>query len=118
MLKCSGRHPYSVNFLIRTPVFEWYSMWLVTRLRTHTKTTSCVSWRLYLCASNMITIKGSIVNVYWGDLYDHVMSIGNLHFDNKYDVYMGFGNFLGKVATSLISNCEFHIVGEVGHLEK
>jgi hypothetical protein len=31
---------------------------------------------------------------------------------------MGFEIFMGKVATFSLSNCEIHIVGEVGQLEK
>ena len=56
------------------PIFEWY----VVRCDPKTKYQNdmCIK-ETRLCAQNMITILGSIVNIIWGlgDLYDHLMSM-------------------------------------------
>ena len=45
-----------------------------------------------LCAQNMITILDPIVNLYGGDLYEHLMSIGIFTLImNK--VFLSFGNY-------------------------
>jgi hypothetical protein len=91
VLKCSGRHPYSVDFPIRT--IQWYVVRCAFK-NTHQNDI------MFLMENCIVCLKYDDHERFysqrsWGDLYDHVMSTRNLHFHNKYDVYMGSGNFYG-----------------------
>jgi hypothetical protein len=79
----------------------------------HQKGIVCVKG-IGLCAQNLLSFLGSIVNIIGGDLYDHIMS-ENLCFDNDYDIRMssknheanGFEHIL-KLATILHLLCVWH----------
>ena len=64
--------PNSVTSLNRRPVFKWV-IWLGVAPTTDAKKTC--SKEIGLCAQNMTTILGSIVNIIVGVLYVRLMSV-------------------------------------------
>jgi hypothetical protein len=70
--------PNLVTYLNQTPMFEWCVVRCISINGYQNDT--CVK-DSGLCAQNMRTILGSIVNIIM-DMYDHLMSTENLHFSN------------------------------------
>ena len=79
-----------------------------------------------LHAQNMITIVGSIVNIFGGmGLHEHLMSTRILTVDNEEDIHMisenydesGCGLDLDFV-NHVVLSCVFHIIGESGLVGK
>ena len=84
-------NPYSVAFLIRAPIFEWYVVWCGSK-NGYQKGIMCLKG-IGLCVKNLITILGSTYNIMGGDLYDHLMSTRILHFVSELDIHMSFENY-------------------------
>ena len=71
--------PNSVTSLNRRPVFKWV-IWLGVAPTTDAKKTC--SKEIGLCAQNMTTILGSIVNIIVGGSICPLDERENFHFDN------------------------------------
>ena len=57
----------SVSYINRTSIFEWYVVRYASRNGRHKDV--CLN-EIGLCAHNMLTILGSIINIIGGDLCD------------------------------------------------
>jgi hypothetical protein len=63
--------PKLVTSLNQTPIFQWYVVWFGSK--NGYQEDMCLR-EIRLCAHNMITILGSMLNVI-GGTYDHLMSV-------------------------------------------
>jgi hypothetical protein len=117
-------NPYSITFLVRTPIFEWYVVWYGFKNKCQI---DCVIKKLDKCAQYVMTILDSIANINSGDLYDHLYNEHeDLHFENDIDnIHMSSKNYAEShygldldLLTILVLIACFQILGEVGKLKK
>jgi hypothetical protein len=85
--------PYSVTFLIGTHIFQWYTVWCGSK---NQKAHPCLQG-IKLCAQNMITIIGSIINIIkGGGSYDHRRSMKIFHLTIEWDIHLSFEDHTGS----------------------
>ena len=106
-----------VTYLKWIAIFEWYVV--CCGFKNGYRKGIMSLKEIGMCAQNVITFLGSIVNIIEGDLYGHLMSTRVFTFI-KNQMFVCALKFMRKVAMALIWICEpcftnhvFHILGEV-----